>query len=431
MFNSWLSKNGIQHSKKLVLSWFSDCNRGVLTKKRINAGDVLLSLPLNLTINVTTLLMDDKFCAIFLESNKQSLLRYKQAISFQCMLAFYLLYLKVQGERSKWHLYMESLPNVYTVPYFLSKETKRFLDPNIESVINKQAHIIDNAYTTLMDILNITKCQHMNVQMLKSAFNKLEFEWAYFTINTRCVFMDLTNLLNQTPMQSTLLNLISDNTKIALCPFLDMINHSAYAKNETKLIVNKELDRVPVGHLKESLFSKVSFSIYTKTTFEAYSQVFICYGDSFNLKLVTEYGFFLPSNNLDYVPLEYEQIVTFLNSVDRKVSHDQVNFIMKHGLNKELYIDLTGMSFNLYGLLFVMKYFHRNDINISKLLYSAAVRSYDSDLIDLIKPFLNKTLLDTEYCVNKLRNFHECVTLNNCVQLMCQYMKILEKFINT
>ncbi|XP_047520952.1 SET domain-containing protein 4 [Pieris napi] len=430
MLNSWLSKSGIQRSKKLVLTIFSDCNRGVLTKKRIRAGDELLSLPLNLTINVTTLLMDEEFCAIFLDSNILSQMRYKQAISFQCLLAFYLLFLKVQGNSSKWYLYMQSLPKVYTVPYFLTNETKKFLDPNILCVIEKQQHIINSAYNLFHDLLNVAiiKNEYKNAYMFKSTFNKSDFEWAYFTVNTRCVFMDLTNLLNLTHMQHTILSIINDNTKISLCPFLDMINHSAYAKNETKLIVNKELNSLPVVHLKENLLSKVNFSIYTKTTFEAYSQVFICYGDSYNLKLVTEYGFYIASNNLDYVPIEYEQIVTFLNSINKKVSQDQYKCISKHGLDKDLYVDIKGMSFNLYGLLIVIKYFYRKDVDVSQLLYSAAICSYDRELFDLIKPILMKKLIDMEYNVCQLQKFDKCAALCNCIVLMCQCIKILKKF---
>ncbi|CAK1552738.1 unnamed protein product [Leptosia nina] len=73
---------GIERSKKLVLASFSDYGRGVLTKTRIRTGEELINLPLNLTINVTTLLMDEEFCSIF----EGSLLEYKHSVSFQNMI---------------------------------------------------------------------------------------------------------------------------------------------------------------------------------------------------------------------------------------------------------------------------------------------------------------------------------------------------------
>ncbi|CAG9560777.1 unnamed protein product [Danaus chrysippus] len=57
LLNSWLKKHGVQYSKKLVLAVFKDTGRGLLTKKKITAGEELLNLPLNLTINNCTDLM--------------------------------------------------------------------------------------------------------------------------------------------------------------------------------------------------------------------------------------------------------------------------------------------------------------------------------------------------------------------------------------
>uniref|UniRef100_A0A2H1VE78 SFRICE_012671 n=1 Tax=Spodoptera frugiperda TaxID=7108 RepID=A0A2H1VE78_SPOFR len=61
LLNSWLSKHGMRRNDKLSLAVFHDTGRGVLTKKKIQSGEELMNLPLNLTINVTTILMDNLF----------------------------------------------------------------------------------------------------------------------------------------------------------------------------------------------------------------------------------------------------------------------------------------------------------------------------------------------------------------------------------
>ncbi|XP_045446042.1 SET domain-containing protein 4 [Melitaea cinxia] len=427
--NAWLAKEGVRYNKKLVLAVFNDTGRGVLTKKKIKAGEELINLPLNLTINVTSLLMDVVFCKVFLENNIPCLLKYSRKVSFQSLMAFYLVYLRSQGQKCKWYIYLESLPKIYTVPYFLPNEIKKYIDDEINSVIIKQRNIIENTFYIFEELLKNTTCISDIVQNFRSYFSLCNYEWAYFTVNTRCVYMDLTKVIDLKNIESSILSLINDNTKISLCPYLDMINHSPTSRNETKLLVNKEVGVTPITNLNENIFSDVRFSIYTKNNFDPYTQVFICYGDSHNLKLITEYGFCLPSNDIDFVSFHFDKINIFLNSVGIKLSNDQTAFISNHGLNKELYIDLRGLSFNFYGLLMVVKYYYDKNIDISRLIYSAAICSDDRILIEFIKPMVKERLVNIQSALSKLGSFSKCFILDNCIELMCQYVKILEKFI--
>lgn len=429
LFNSWLSKQGVRYNKKLVLAIFNDTGRGVLTKKKINAGEELINLPLNLTINVTSLLMDVVFCSIFLNNKVPCLESYRRKVSFQSLMAFYLVYLKAQGVESKWHVYLESLPKVYTVPYFLPLDVKCHIDDEILSVIEKQRNIIESSFNIFEDILQKTISNSSPVQNLEKYFTMPHYEWAYFTVNTRCVYMDLTKVIDLDDVNGSILSLIHDNTKISLCPYLDMINHSPNTKNETKLFVNKEMVNMPVTRINENIFSDIRFSIYTKNDFEPYTQVFICYGDSHNLKLITEYGFYLPSNDIDFVSFDFDKVTSFLNKRGIKMSMDQTTFIYNHRLNHDLYIDLRGLSFNFYGLLMVIKYYYNQDIDISRLIYSAAICSNDRVLIDFIKPMVKDRLIVIQNNLEKLNNHSKNFILDNCIDLMCQYVSILEKFI--
>lgn len=430
LLNSWLSKNGIRKNEKLGLAMFDDTGRGVLTRKKIKPGEELLNLPLNLTINVTTILTDLSFCNIFLENQKQCLLEYKHSISFQSMMAFYLAYLKVQDENSMWGIYMESLPKEYTVPYFLPNEIKCSIDADILAVISKQKDVIDLSFNIFVTVLKNNLSVDSSVQSLKKMFTKSDYEWAYFTVNTRCVYMDLTKVIDLKNIGNSILNLISDNTKISLCPYLDMINHSPNARNEAQLIVSKDIENIKVRDLKRDILSDVRFSIYTKNNVNPYSEVFICYGDSHNLKLITEYGFFLPNNDLDFVSFTYENVKTFLSSSKFKLSQEQLSFIDSHGLNKDLYIDIRGLSYNFYGFLMVVKYYYNHGKDVSKLLYSAAICSTDNSLNDIVAPMVVEKLVIIKESINKLNVCEtKCVILDNCVELMCQYVKILENFI--
>ncbi|CAH1644597.1 unnamed protein product [Spodoptera littoralis] len=429
LLNSWLSKHGMRRNDKLSLAVFNDTGRGVLTKRKIQSGEELMNLPLNLTINVTTILMDNLFCKIFFENSKRCLVDYKQSISFQSLMAFYLVFLKLRSGKTKWHIYLESLPKEYSVPYFLPNDVKLNIDNDILSVISKQKDIIDSSFNIFENILLSNVSDDSAIQEFKSSFSLAAYEWAYFTVNTRCVFMDLSKVVDLKNIEHSIINLICDNTKISLCPYLDMINHSPNARNETKLLVSKNITNVNVNNLSEQLFCDVHFSIYTKNDFDPYTQVFICYGDSHNLKLITEYGFFLPDNDLDYVSFTFEEVIAFLKTKSIKLSQDQISFINNHGLRKDLYIDCKGLSYNFYGLLLVVKYYYDQSTDVSRLIYSAAICSHDNNLNDIIAPMVRTKLNSIKESLDKVSNINKCVILNNCVELMCQYVRILEKFI--
>lgn len=429
LLNSWLSEQGMRRNEKLVLAVFDDTGRGVMTKKKIKPGEELMNLPLNSTINVSTILMDKAFCSIFLENNTRCLLDYKKSVSFQSLMAFYLVFIKMQGSNTKWFVYLESLPKEYTVPYFLPNEAKNYLDDDILAVISKQTEIVVTSFHIFDEILKDSTSDRNTVNKLRENYTLSIYEWAYFTVNTRCVYMDLSKVIDLNNIEHSILNLIRDNTKISLCPYLDMINHSPNARNETKLMVSKNIENVCITDLNEDLFSDIWFSIYTKNNFESFTQVFICYGDSHNLKLITEYGFYIPANDLDSVSFNFDNIISFLESKSLRLSLDQISFINSHGLNKDLYIDHRGLSFNLYGLLMVVNYYYNKEMDVSRLIYSAAICSNDTILNNLITPMVEVKLVELKESVKNLEKCEESFTLNNCVDLMNHYIEILEKFI--
>lgn len=425
LLNTWLKHENCECNRKLVLANFNETGRGVLTKKKIYAGEELISLPLNLTINVTTILMDERFKNIFLR-NESCFRKYKKSISFQSFLAFYVIYLKFLGRDTKWYIYLKTLPKEYTVPYFLPNEVKSYLSKDILSIISNQEEVIESSFKIFRSILDDLDLLHF-----KEDFTKSKYEWAYFTVNTRCVYMDLTKILDLNYSTNSVLELLNDNTNIALCPYLDMINHSLSARNETKLILNSDIHNLKIANLNEQMFSNVQFNLYTKNKISAFKEVFICYGDSHNLKLVTEYGFFLPNNHLDSVNFKFDSIYQYFISKNIKLSEEQLQFINSHDLNKDLYIDCKGLSFNFYALLMVVKYYYKQNSNVSSIIYSSnGICSEQNSLHEVIVPFLKDKIASFNKEISNLNSceYKNCI-LDNCLALMCQYVNILEKFI--
>lgn len=424
---SWLACRGARRNRKLTLATFCDTGRGVLTRRTLRPGERLLRLPLRATLNVTTLLADSTFNLIFTPG---LLVRYANSLSFQSCLALYLVYLKSMQQESEWYTYLDTLPKEYTVPYYLPSDILKHLPRDLVAIVMKQKYIVDASFNIFMDIVTNSQIDdnvlNMAIDRFKHFFTKAEYEWAYFTVNTRCVYMDLSEVMNFSCMKDTFLELLNDNSNVALCPYLDMINHNHHYKNETKLIVNGGIEDINIKNLKHENFSNVHFDLYTKNYIKSYNEVFICYGDSHNLKLVTEYGFFLPNNELDCVTFDFD---TMLTKCDLKLSQNQLEFVTVHGLNKHLYIDSKGLSFNLYALLMVVKCYYTENVDISKVIYSSQC-SENASLTKLILPLIKDNI---HYFSSEIRvlekSTYKCVILDNCVALMCHYVHILENFI--
>ena len=100
----------------------------------------------------------------------------------QALLSLWLLHEKSLGDTSKFGPYLDSLPTHYTNPYFCSAKEKLCLPQSLSEKVTQQEDVVIKNYQQL---LGLTK--QLSWVLTPSM---VEFSWAWFTVNTRAVYLD-------------------------------------------------------------------------------------------------------------------------------------------------------------------------------------------------------------------------------------------------
>ena len=78
--------------------------------------------------------------------------------------------------------YLESLPSQYTNPYFCSDKEKLCLPQSLSEKVLQQEKLVQKNYHQLLSLT-----QDLNWTLRPTL---AEFSWAWFTVNTRAVYLD-------------------------------------------------------------------------------------------------------------------------------------------------------------------------------------------------------------------------------------------------
>ncbi|XP_017063483.1 SET domain-containing protein 4 [Drosophila eugracilis] len=334
-----LNSLGWQNHTHLSAQTYTLTGRGLCSKKEtFSQEDELIRLPVGCLISIATLESDEQFKSLF----DKELFDKDSRISFQALVACYLLYLKHLKECSLETLqpvytaYLETLPKTYSTPYFCSIPELQCLPESVlERTVGQNRQI--RRYFEIIKSL-VTSCDCCGKSYGQDIFTLAEFKWAYFTTNTRSVYLSSRFLKKQC---SHFQALISSDTNLALAPFLDLFNHSDSVQT-TAEIEGKDY----VLTLKTLPYSKT----------KSYEQLFISYGALSNFKLLTEYGFCLKGNKHDYFEislLDIEHMVKNNKVLSTQTYHRNIfKFIREHNLNDQMFVHINdGCSHNLRVVL--------------------------------------------------------------------------------
>ncbi|XP_053395994.1 SET domain-containing protein 4-like [Mercenaria mercenaria] len=311
----WMTQNyGFRNC--LVPALFPETGRGLMTKRAIKSGEIIVSLPHSLLITTKTVL-DSEIGHV--------IKRWKPKLSPQQCLSIFLIWERNKHTSSTWFPYINLLPSSFTTPAYFSQTELTYLPTAVRSKAVKECEKLEDTFNEVKQF----SMKHWNefYKMLTSDV----YRWAWYVINTRSVFYQSG--------QSEYLSTEEPDT-IALAPFLDLLNHS------------------PAANIKAG-FNPVnkSYEIITNDTYKAYDQVFISYGCHGNQKLFLEYGFCVPDNPDDeFEVMLYNLVILLFFSEDivKACKHFAVEHLSKkmellqeHGLLKSLMCTKEGLSWKL------------------------------------------------------------------------------------
>lgn len=398
----WLSAQTWSPTCKLAPALFTQTGRGMVAKENISSNSILASLPASILITVRTV-ANSELSKVFINP--------ELSFSTQQVLSAFLVYQKHLGLDSHWLPYLNILPNQYSSPVFCSEEVISAFPETTANKIYRMKAKIDELYLSLVEAMADKLCDHCDKPYC-NIFSFEKFQWAWFTVNSRSVF------LSPSVNDPCDINLIDSNS-LALAPFLDMINHTDSAK------VNVLYDD------KNRLYS-----IQTLVPYKKNDEVFINYGGHSNEKLFLEYGFILPENRNDSVSFTQDEFLQALKTVipHLDVPKNRYNLLKSHGFLSNLSCSHEGLSWNARALLHVLFEPCTVDIGeILKVIYSSAFRLPEKEMMtSILSELFSHKMNSYSRRVDVLKELSgryasQSFTINTGMTLLIKYVEILKK----
>ncbi|KAK9729955.1 SET domain [Popillia japonica] len=341
----WMQSLGWKNDTKLILKNFASTGRGVSSLLNINLNQKLIEVPYNLLIT----------CTNAFESNIQNLCKTSAKFKAQEILTLFLILEKHKNKKSKWKFYLDTLPEeLPALPWLCSEAEVSKFPSYFMAIANKRKWDLEIGWERVEKSIKSSWICPCCEQPLNRVITLNAFTWGYVVVNTRAVYVDPDVVIKL--FGRDLSNFLSDSPCLALCPFLDMFNHSAEANTRAELIYEGD---------------SWKYTLTTLTSYKKYQQIFISYGCHDNDKLFCEYGFFLIHNHLNNISCSLEEVLSVSNiSLNKK----QRAFIENRCLPDEIYVSTKGLSFYLKALLFVVI---NPDAEWGRMIYSEDYSSCD------------------------------------------------------
>lgn len=399
----WMKRNDWQNNCNLKLSHFNETDRGLTSKKYIKKHDVLIEIPYELMITYTTinqsylsyLILKDAWCKL----------------EMQDLLTIYLVFEKHKAKSSKWKFYIDTLPEKPPLlPWLSTRDEIQLFPEPLQTDVLKRRNIFEASWTRSVESINSRwKCECCKIPGHR-VLTLNSFTWAYVMVNTRAVYVDPDIVCGLSKnSENNPINMLSDAPSMALCPYLDMFNHSNYASTQAELVrVNK----------------KWQFRLTTLTPFKKYNEIFISYGSYNNAKLLCEYGFFIEDDDMDVIEFNMQEVFSGV-----QVTKRQYQFIVENNFNKGLYVSINGVSFNLKANLFTV--LNPQHLNWQDYVFNERYSNENLALIykHMVKPLQNVFVhLRSEICKMKERNGSDNFkNVYNYLKYKLNFIKSIEK----
>ncbi|XP_052847454.1 SET domain-containing protein 4 [Drosophila gunungcola] len=317
---------------------YPETGRGLCSKQdTFSPEDELIRLPVGCLITIATLESDNEFKSLF----NKDLFDKDARISFHALVACYLMYLKHLQDCSKtsgYAAYLDTLPSSYSTPYFCAIPELQCLPESLLERTVAQNRQIRRYYEIIKNLAGLLNCDGCGKSYDREIWTLAEYKWAYFSVNTRSVYLSSRFLKRQSNHFQTLIN---GDTNMALAPFLDLFNHSDGVQTTAEI------------HGQDYVLTLKSLPLAKTKTYE---QLFISYGALPNFKLLTEYGFWLKENKHDYFDfslLDIEHMIKHNKELATQTFHRNIfKFIREHNLHDQMFVHIDdGCSHNLRVVL--------------------------------------------------------------------------------
>ncbi|XP_055701127.1 SET domain-containing protein 4 [Phlebotomus papatasi] len=389
----------------LCVREFPGTGRGLYSRKVLEGNSEIIDLPFDALISLKSISEDERFLMFMLEVSDG-----KFKWKMQTLLTIFLLWNWHLGDKSPWKAYLRSLPKELYHPHFCSVDelvaspvvSERVIDSVNQSEVKEVQKVLQNAV-----------CPCCSEKFFPDLFPKRKFIEFYLICNSRTVYIP-PDTIKSMIRESKALDLISNEPNMALAPFLDLINHS----DSTKTLCS--LAKRGPGFF---------YTLKTSTKFDKGQQIFINYGPHCNMKLLIEYGFFLPENSNEFIEVSMTDIEELIKKLKRnhqnlQIPSNKFRYIRDHNLHEKMFIEASRFSHNLEIVL----HFLLLDRNIYENNYHQVVFGNipEESCLTEYKILLINQLLD--HYRESLRNLQALESLTKCGKIVRKFLECRIEF---
>lgn len=211
MLLKWAKRNRISFGK-LRPAYYPTTGRGLMTCKKLNSGDLVISVPEEMLITAKTVKESD--------IGKQLI---KLPLKPFLMLCVFILYEKHRGKSSFWHPYISTLPRFFNTPAYFNEEELNALPSSLHEQCVTQVNIVHESYEELKGLLESSTSIVDKKFLDNLTFH--EFRWAWFVVNTRSVYK-----AGKVATSPVAMGTLQTENAYALAPVLDLLNHTDTAE---------------------------------------------------------------------------------------------------------------------------------------------------------------------------------------------------------
>jgi hypothetical protein len=289
-FHSWLTANGFSRDKwqhRVQVQSFGEQGFGLVSTTPMHERDVILSIPEAILMTTRTA----KQCphvAQVVETDQRLNRERSNPISDTELLCLHLVVEQLRGDESFWKPYIDVLPRTYSLLCTIAPQSLSLIEIATPSTTDTTRHrildaltphvyrcqsAVDSSYTRIARLLPALP-PSPTASLLSDNMTRDLWLWAYCTVSSRSCHVPFDSVG-------------------ALVPFGDFLNHESVPPSDP-----------PVCRPLPTLNTTTkTYDFFAHRAFAPGEQVYVCYSTHDNLHLMEFYGFALPHNPYDRVPI--------------------------------------------------------------------------------------------------------------------------------
>lgn len=223
-FSQWCLANNLKNVKFNYFQ-FPETGRGMKASEDISKGEILISIPFELLISSETAFQSSELCTLF--QTHRAFFEQDPVLVLCC----FLLFETSKGLNSFWFPYFQTINSLSfdTLLYFSQYDLSETQNPLTFKEYTNQMNIVKEYYQQLKPIFD-------SQPLLFSEKNRTweSFLWAYSCLMTRCVFVDIEEVLKRrTPSKMFQKFSFKSKNVMVIPPYLDGLNHKDDAEVTT------------------------------------------------------------------------------------------------------------------------------------------------------------------------------------------------------